>query len=65
MARHDIWHLVVLGSTLMGAAGLAILALSPLIFEEPPPGLQRFRPLVGGLVALAAVLLLVEWLGVH
>jgi hypothetical protein len=62
---HDLWHLVVLGSTLMGAAGLAILALAPLIFEEPPPGLERAKPLVAGLVALAAVLLAAEWLGVH
>ena len=65
MEGHDLWHLVVLGSTLMGAAGLAILALTPLIFEEPPPGLQRFKPLVAALVGLAALLLLVEWLGVH
>ena len=65
MEGHDLWHLVVLGSTLMGAAGLAILVLAPLIFEEPPPGLERAKPLVAGLVAVAAVLLAAEWLGVH
>ena len=65
MESHDLWHLVVLGSTLMGAAGLAILLLAPLVFEEPTPGLRQARPLVGGLVAVAAILLVVEWLGVH
>jgi hypothetical protein len=62
---HDLWHLAVLGSTLMGAAGLAILVLAPLVFEEPPPGLQRAKPLIAGLVLVAAVLLGAEWLGVH
>jgi hypothetical protein len=62
---HDLWHLLVLGSTLMGAAGLAILVLAPFVFEEPPPGLERAKSLVGGLVLLAAVLLAAEWLGVH
>ena len=65
METHDLWHLLVLGSTLMGAAGLAILLLSSLVFEEPPPGLRQARPLVAGLIALAALLLAVEWLGVH
>ncbi|MGH2754551.1 MAG: hypothetical protein ACRDLB_08965 [Actinomycetota bacterium] len=65
MEGHDLWHLVVLGSTLMGAAGLAILVLAPLVFEEPPPGLRAVRPLVGGLIALAGLLLVVEWLGIH
>ena len=65
MESHEVWHLIVLGSTLMGAAGLAILLLAPLVFEEPPPGLRRARPLIAGLVALAAILLAAEWLGVH
>ena len=65
MEGHDFWHLLVLGSTLMGAAGLMILVLAPFVFEEPPPGLQRARPLIAGLVVLAAVLLAAEWLGVH
>jgi hypothetical protein len=62
---HDLWHLVVLGSTLMGAAGLAILVLAPLVFDEPPPGLQRAKPLIWALVGVAAFLLAAEWLGVH
>jgi hypothetical protein len=65
LTGHNLWHLVVLGTTLMGAAGLAILVLSPLVFEEPPPGLRRARPLIGALIGLAAVLLGAEWLGVH
>jgi hypothetical protein len=62
---HDLWHIAVLGSTLMAAAGVALLALSPLIFEERPPGLAKGRALVIGLVILAAILLAVEWLGIH
>lgn len=65
MKSHDLWHIAVLGSTLMAAAGVALLALSPLIFEERPPGLARGGVLVIGLVALAAILLIVEWLGIH
>ena len=65
MDSHNLWHLIVLGSTLMGAAGLGIVLLAPLVFEQPPPGLARFRPMVLGLVGLAAVLLAAEWLGVH
>ena len=65
MSSHNLWHLVVLGSTLMGAAGLGIVLLTPLVFDEPPPGLVRWRPYVLGLVGLAGVLLAVEWLSVH
>ena len=65
MAGHDLWHLVVLGSTLMGAAGLAILLLVPLVFEEPPPGVGAARPYVAGLILIAAGLLALEWLGIH
>lgn len=49
----------------MGAAGLGIVLLAPLVFDEAPPGLARFRPFVLGLIALAAVLLAAEWLAVH
>ena len=56
---------MVLGTTLFGAAGLIVLALSSLVFEEPPPGLSAWRPVVLVLIAVAAALLVVEWLGVH
>jgi hypothetical protein len=65
MEGHDWWHLVVLGSTLFGAAGLGILALYPFIFEEPVPKNSAWRPIVLVLVATSAALLAVEWLGVH
>ena len=65
MSGHEIWHVVVLASTLFAAAGLAIVLLAPLVFESPPPGLTRARPLVLGLVVAAALLLAAEWLGVH
>jgi hypothetical protein len=62
---HTTWHIVVLSSTLLAAAGLAIVALAPLVFDEPPPGLTKARPWILALIAGAAVLLLVEWLGIH
>ncbi len=65
MTTHDLWHITVLGSTLFAAAGVAIVSLGPLLFETPPPGMVRARPIVLVLGAIAAVLLAVEWLGVH
>ncbi len=62
---HQVWHVAVLGVTLFAAAGLAILLLAPLAFDEPPPGLGRARPLILGLVGVAVLLLLGEWLAVH
>ncbi len=65
MQAHEIWHVVVLVSTLLGAAALVLLLLAPLVFDEPPRTLARMR--VPLLVALfgAGALLLVEWLGIH
>lgn len=65
MSIHDLWHLAVLGSTLLGAAGAAIVLLAPLLFDTLPPGLITARLPVVGLIALAALLLLGEWLIVH
>ncbi|CAN5511256.1 hypothetical protein BH24ACT26_BH24ACT26_14610 [soil metagenome] len=62
---HGLWHAVVLGSTLLAAAGLAIHLLAPLVFDQPPPGLARARPFVFALAVTAAGLLIVEWLAVH
>lgn len=62
---HEAWHVLVLASTLLAAGGLAILALAPLVFDSPPPGLRRHRALVGGLIGLGAGVLVVEWLLVH
>ena len=65
MTSHIAWHILVLGTTLMAAAGVALLLLAPLVFESPPPGLTRARPLIWGLAVGALFLLLVEWLGIH
>jgi hypothetical protein len=61
---HKVWHVAVLAATLFGAAGLVIMLLGPLVLESSE-ALQRARPLVIGLLGLAAALLLVEWLFVH
>lgn len=65
MTGHDLWHVAVLGSTLFAAAGVAILVLAPLIFDETPRGVIRARPAIGAVVVLATVLLGLEWLGIH
>jgi hypothetical protein len=65
VASHELWHITVLTTTLLGAAGAGLLVLAPLLFGETPQGLARARPLIVGLVALAAAVLLVEWLAVH
>jgi hypothetical protein len=62
---HRLWHAVVLGSALLALCGVALLVLAPLLFEEPPPGLERARPVVLALAGLAAALLAVEWVLVH
>ncbi len=44
---------------------MAIVLLAPVVFDRPPDGLTRWRPYLLGLGACAAVLLAVEWLGIH
>lgn len=65
MRIHEIWHVAVLASTLLGAAGIGLLVLAPLLFEETPRGLAKARPLVIGLVVVAAIVLVLEWVAVH
>jgi hypothetical protein len=65
MSWHEVWHVTVLTSTLLGAAGGLLLLIAPLVFGSTPEGLKRGRPWVVGLVVLALVLLAIEWLVVH
>lgn len=65
MDLHELWHIVVLAATLLAGAGLAIVLLAPLVFEPPPPGLAKARPLVLVLVGAAGLVFLVEWLVLH
>ncbi len=62
---HQVWHVSVLAVSLLGGAAVAVLALSALAFDSPPKGLVRARPCLLGLGGLAAVLLVVEWVGIH
>jgi hypothetical protein len=62
---HEVWHVVVLVSSLFGAAAVAVVVLAPAVFETPPEGLVRARPYLLGLGGLAALLLVAEWQGVH
>ena len=65
MSWHEVWHITVLLVSLFAGAALAIVLLAPLVFETPPPGLQRARPWVFAAAVGAVVLLIVEWLGIH
>lgn len=60
---HQLLHIAILTSTLMGAAALAMLVLWETIFESPLPRGTRIVALAGVLVA--AALYLVEWRIVH
>lgn len=62
---HEVWHVVVLASTLFGLAGMALLALGALLFEERPPGLRRARPLLIALITCAGGVVALEWTVVH
>ena len=60
---HELLHVGVLGSTVLGAGSLALLVLWPALFEAPLP--RGARILAGAAVAVASVLFLVEWQVVH
>lgn len=60
---HELLHLAILASTLLGAAGLVVLVAWPL-FSEAPLSLPA-RWALGALVAAGAALLLVEWVLLH
>jgi hypothetical protein len=53
----------VLVSTLAGASSLAILVLWPLVADSELPSTTAW--ILGGVVAVAALLLVVEWRLVH
>ena len=65
MSWHEVWHALVLGSTLFAAAGAVILAMAPLFFDVPPKGLTGARRAGLGLLLVAVVLLGLEWTVVH
>ena len=65
MTWHEVWHALVLGSTLFAAAGAVILAMAPLFFEAPTPGLTGPKKAVLALLVAAVVLLVLEWTVVH
>ena len=60
---HGLLHLAILTSTLLGAAGLVLLVVWPLLSDSPLPRATKVG--LGVLVGLAGVLLLVEWRLVH
>jgi hypothetical protein len=65
VSSHELWHVLVLASTLFGGAAALILVVAPQVFDSLPEGLARARPLVMGLIFLALGVFLAEWLVVH
>ena len=60
---HEVLHVSILASTILGAASLALLVLWPALFDSAMPVLAR--AVATGAVVVAAVLFLVEWRLVH
>jgi hypothetical protein len=60
---HQALHVAILATTLIGAAGLAMFLLWPVIFDAPVPG--PTRRILLALVGIGLLLFLVEWLLVH
>lgn len=60
---HELLHIGILTSTLLGAAAILLLVLWPLIADQPLGGPARAA--LGLLIGLGAVLFLVEWRWVH
>jgi hypothetical protein len=60
---HQALHVAILATTLIGAAGLAMVLLWPAIFDAPlTPATRR---ILLALVGVGLLLFLVEWLLVH
>lgn len=60
---HQALHVAILVTSLIGAAGLAMFLLWPVIFDAPLPAATR-RILLA-LVGMGLLLFLLEWLLVH
>ena len=60
---HQVLHVAILATTLLGAAGLLLLVLWPLVGDTALPG--STRNVLFTLVGLGVVLLIVEWRFVH
>jgi hypothetical protein len=60
---HQILHVSVLASTLIGAGGVILLLVWPLVSENPLPPATRNALVVMAIVALG--LLVLEWRVVH
>lgn len=60
---HELLHIGILISSLLGAAGLVLLVAWPLFADQPLPG--PTKALLGVLIGAGTLLFLVEWRWVH
>ncbi len=60
---HQLLHVGILASTIMGVAALALLVLWPVIFDSPLTG--RTKVVLLASVGIAGFLFLLEWRVVH
>jgi hypothetical protein len=65
MPWHQLWHVAVLGATLLAVAGVLIVSLAPLLFDLPGAVLRSARRLALAMLALAVGLVVTEWLAIH
>jgi hypothetical protein len=65
MPWHQIWHVAVLGTTLVAAAAGVIVWLGPLMLEWRGGALRVARRLMLAMLGLALALIATEWLVIH
>lgn len=60
---HQLVHIGILASTIMGVAALTLLVLWPVIFDSPLMG--RSKGVLLASIGVAGILFLLEWQVVH
>jgi hypothetical protein len=62
---HQLWHVAVLGTTLVAAAGGIIVWLGPLLFGTRGGALCTAKRLALAMLGLALGLVATEWFVIH
>lgn len=60
---HEVLHIAVLTSVLLGAGGLVLAVLWPLVADAPLP--PKTKGVLAGLIATGVLLLVAEWRLIH
>jgi hypothetical protein len=65
MPWHQLWHVAVLGTTLLAVAGGVIVSLAPLLLDLRNEVVRSARRLMLAMLVLALGLVTTEWLVIH